>query len=65
MIFLPVREIGEWNVALLTVVLDRETTTLLRFQQLEKLFFVHMHIIVGFVIGCKITAFLQILQYAF
>jgi hypothetical protein len=41
-----------------------ETTTLLRFQQLEKLFFVHMHIIIGFVIGCKITAFLQILQYA-
>ena len=64
MIFLPVRETGEWNVVLLTVVLDREATTLLRLQQLEKLFFVHMHIFIGFVIGCKITAFLQILQYA-
>ena len=39
--------------------LNGETTTLLRFQQLKKLFFVHMHIIIGFVIGCKITAFFK------
>ena len=25
----------------------------------------HMHLKLGFVIGCKITTFLQILQYAF